>query len=322
MLARIALVTTTFLTLHLTAIAQDAPASSDEPWAAKVGDDVISVREVKRMFDEVFHDKQPKAELLDAAKAQVLEEVVNRRLVVAYGQRTGEGPSDADVTKAIAAFKPAPAGRGKKAQPAKTEANATADSDLRRQVLWRLTWQRFLSRYRTAERRQAYFAAHHAELDGTELTVSHILLRPVDSEAAYEMLTKKSGEIRDEITAGKISFKDAATKYSAGPSREHGGLLGKIGRHGPMDESFSRAAFALKEGEISPPVRSPFGVHLIRCDKIHLGKKQLADVAAEVDAALAKELLEKLSGMERKHTTVQYGTAWPHFKVGTHDVEK
>jgi hypothetical protein len=252
-----------------------------------------------------------------------LEEIVNRRLVVAYGQRTGQGPSEAEVTKAIMAFKPAPiAGHGKKPQPAKSGPDAAADSDFRRQVLWRLTWQRFLSRYRTGERRQAYFAAHHADLDGTELTVSHILLRPADSEAAYEMLTKKAGEIREEIASGKISFTDAATKYSAGPSREHGGLLGKIGRHGPMDESFARAAFALKAGEVSPPVRSPFGVHLIRCDEVHPGSKQLADVAAEVDAALAKELLDKLSGMEREHTEVKYGTAWPHFKPGTHDLEK
>jgi len=41
-----------------------------------------------------------------------------------------------------------------------------------------------------------------------------------------------------------------------------------------MDEAFSRAAFALQTGQISPPVRSPFGVHLIRCEAIKPGTEQ------------------------------------------------
>jgi hypothetical protein len=302
--------------------------ADDEPWAAKVGDDLVSVQEVQRMFNEVFHDKKPPGDLLPAAKAQVLEEIVERRLVVAYGRRSGEGPSDAEVSRAIAALRSSPAsGSGKKPQQPKAElpkATSPEEVEFRRQVLWRLTWQRFLSRYRTPQRRQSYFAAHRAELDGTELTVSHILLRPDPADkspAAIDDLMKKAAEIRGEIEGGKISFPQAAAKYSSGPSREHGGLLGKIGRHGPMDEAFSRAAFTLKAGEISPPVRSPFGVHLIRCDAVQPGSKQLTDVATQIDLALAKELLEKLSEAGRKHTEVKYGHDWPHFKPGTHEVE-
>ena len=48
-------------------------------------------------------------------------------------------------------------------------------------------------------------------------------------------------------------------------------------------------------GEISPPVRSPFGVHLIRCDEVVPGKKKVSDLSGPIDEALAKELLEKLS---------------------------
>ena len=135
-------------------------------------------------------------------------------------------------------------------------------------------------------------------------------------------MEKQAESIRAEITSGKIDFAAAAEKYSAGPSSKQGGRLGKIGRHGPMDESFSRAAFELKAGEISPPVRSPFGVHLIRCDEVLPGTKKLSDLSRQIDDALAKELLQKLSDLERKDTPVKYTTAWPHFKPGTEELAK
>ncbi len=131
---------------------------------------------------------------------------------------------------------------------------------------------------------------------------------------------KQAERIREEIVAGKLTFADAARKYSAGPSRKDGGRLGSIGRHGPMDESFSRAAFALDAGQMSQPVRTSFGVHLIRCDEVKPGGKQLADVRKELEDALSQELLEKLAKVQREYTPVEYTGVLPHFKPGTHEL--
>ena len=187
-----------------------------------------------------------------------------------------------------------------------------------------MVWDRDLAKYCTPERRASWFQNHHAELDGTELVVSHILLRPAAGAAPQEIegLEKRAESIRAEIASGKLDFAAAAEKYSAGPSSKQGGRLGKIGRQGPMDESFSRPAFALKAGEISPPVRSPFGVHLIRCDEVVPGTKKLAELTGPIDEALAKELLEKIAQREREKTEVKYTSAWPHFKAGTRELEK
>jgi parvulin-like peptidyl-prolyl isomerase len=87
-----------------------------------------------------------------------------------------------------------------------------------------------------------------------------------------------------------------------------------------MDEAFSRAAFTLDVGEISDPVVTPFGVHLIRCDAIRPGTKQLADVRKELEDALARELLDRIARLEDRHTPVRFTGKSPHFKPGTREL--
>ena len=185
-----------------------------------------------------------------------------------------------------------------------------------------MVWERYLVRYATDERVQSYFQSHRREFDGTELVVSHILLQPSlgAGPAGVEESMRRAEAIRGEITSGKLSFADAARKHSNGPSKRDGGRLGPIGRHGPMDEAFSRAAFALEPGQVSPAVKTAFGIHLIRCDESKPGTKQLAEVRKEVGDALARELLDKLAAIERNRTAVKYTGALPHFKPGTHEL--
>ena len=292
--------------------------------AATVGDDPVEVAEAQRMFDLVFHNKKKRsADLLAMAQAQVLEEIVNRRLVLAYARRVGEAPGAEELAKAKKELQLRLAAQGRKVSDV-LKAESITPADLDRQVIWRLVWDRYLAKYRTPQRRETWFQNHHRDLDGTELVVSHILLRPAAGAGPKEIedLQKRAESIRAEIASGKLDFAAAAEKYSAGPSSKQGGRLGKIGRHGPMDESFSRAAFELKAGEISPPVLSPFGVHLIRCEEVLPGTKKVADLGGPIDEALAKELLEKVSQLERQQTTVEYTSAWPHFKPGTRELAK
>jgi peptidyl-prolyl cis-trans isomerase C len=61
------------------------------------------------------------------------------------------------------------------------------------------------------------------------------------------------------------SFEELARKFSKCPSSEQGGNLGDLtGRLQLLDESFRDAALLLKDSEISAPVRTRFGWHLIR----------------------------------------------------------
>ena len=87
-----------------------------------------------------------------------------------------------------------------------------------------------------------------------KIRASHIL---VQNQYEAEDLIRK-------LEAGD-DFSELARKFSLCPSRQVGGELGEFGR-GRMVEAFETAAFALTVGQISGPVRTPFGYHLIRRD--------------------------------------------------------
>ncbi len=82
---------------------------------------------------------------------------------------------------------------------------------------------------------------------------------------ASHILVNQEFEIKDieKKLAEGISFEDLARDFSNCPSSEQGGYLGEFGK-GMMVPSFEKAAFALMPGEISAPVRTQFGFHLIK----------------------------------------------------------
>jgi parvulin-like peptidyl-prolyl isomerase len=85
-----------------------------------------------------------------------------------------------------------------------------------------------------------------------KIRVSHILVE------------KQSQALRvlEELRSGK-NFKELARKHSLCPSGKRGGDLGFFGR-GQMVREFERVAFDLKVGELSNPVKTRFGYHIIK----------------------------------------------------------
>jgi peptidyl-prolyl cis-trans isomerase C len=81
---------------------------------------------------------------------------------------------------------------------------------------------------------------------------SHIL---IDTE-------EKAKQILDDLTDG-LSFEDVAKAHSSCPSKQSGGALGQFGK-GQMVKEFEDAVFSMKVGEISPPVKTQFGYHIIK----------------------------------------------------------
>ncbi len=90
----------------------------------------------------------------------------------------------------------------------------------------------------------------------------HLPILPAGSD--FDEALEEMYRLRERILSGE-SFEELAKEYSDDGSAINGGYLGSFGP-GEMTYSFEDAAFALETGEISEPVVTPFGIHLIRLD--------------------------------------------------------
>jgi peptidyl-prolyl cis-trans isomerase D len=125
----------------------------------------------------------------------------------------------------------------------------------------------------------------------------HILFN-IGSDAepkAIEEAQNKALNVLKEAKSGK-DFGDLAKKYSDDPgSRNSGGDLGFFTRD-RMVKPFSDAAFAMKEGEISEPIRSPFGWHIIKVEAIEEAKEPvLVEVADQIRNKLVQDAARTLA---------------------------
>ncbi len=92
----------------------------------------------------------------------------------------------------------------------------------------------------------------------TQVQSLHILV-PTEQEASNIRKEIMTGTNQKEIFN---NFMNAAKKYSKCPSASSGGILGWFGR-GDMVPSFEKAAFELPVGQVSQPVKTAYGWHLI-----------------------------------------------------------
>ncbi|MCY7849536.1 peptidylprolyl isomerase [Bacillus haynesii] len=89
-----------------------------------------------------------------------------------------------------------------------------------------------------------------------KIHLSHILVKE----------KKTAEEVEKKLKKGE-KFEDLAKEYSTDGTAEKGGDLGWVGKDDNMDKDFVKAAFALKTGEVSGPVKSQFGYHIIKKDE-------------------------------------------------------
>jgi peptidyl-prolyl cis-trans isomerase D len=114
----------------------------------------------------------------------------------------------------------------------------------------------------------AYLKAHEKDLTRPGRAVVSIVTIPrtitaEDTAAARE----RAAKLRADIVSGAQKFEDVARAESADTaSASQGGSLGR-GPRGRFVKEFEDAAYALKPGEISQPVKTQFGFHIIKLDE-------------------------------------------------------
>jgi peptidyl-prolyl cis-trans isomerase C len=259
-------------------------------------------------------------EALQTAQAQGLRQLIYRQLLMELLAREKITPTEAQIDEQLQKERERLKARGATLED-RLRQSGMLMSDYKKQIAASLSINTYLERQAGDEVLEEYFKKNARQFDGSELRVSHILLRPTGgSPAELERLRGQASEIKAEIESGKLSFADAAKKYSSGPSRHQGGDLGFIGRRGPMVEEFSRSAFALEPNQVSDPVITPFGVHLITVTEVKQGEKTFADARNEVVQTFMPVLFDTLLTREMEQAKIEFNESFPHFEPGAKEV--
>ncbi|HLL03005.1 MAG TPA: peptidylprolyl isomerase [Myxococcaceae bacterium] len=139
--------------------------------------------------------------------------------------------------------------------------------------------------------------AQYSKLEGEEFEVHarHILVT-VDAKATPEQVEearKKAEAIAAEARRPGMNFEALARARSEGPSKEDGGDLGFF-RRGVMVPAFEQAAFSLKAGEVSNPIRTNFGWHVLKVEERRaIGVTSYEEMRAKLELQLRQQKTEK-----------------------------
>ncbi len=144
---------------------------------------------------------------------------------------------------------------------------------------------------------KTYFQDHPGEFHVPEMRkAAHILLKvPQDANAtAVEAVKKRAEELEKQLKAG-TSFAELAKIFSQDPaSAKNGGELGFF-KKGQMVKPFDETVFSMKEGQISKPVRTRFGFHIIKLEKIKPERdKSIKEVRELIARKIKKKKVEKM----------------------------
>jgi len=208
-------------------VSADQEKVDPEMVLARVGDSEIKIKDV----DAVISTLDPQQQMMFSTqygRAKVLEELINKELFYRY------------------------------AEEEKIEENELFIKDLenvKRSLMTNHALRLLLKDVTvTEEEVKAYYEENKDKfVEPEQVRASHILVESEDM--AIEILA--------ELEGNELTFAEAAKKYSTCPSKEQSGDLGLFSR-GQMVPEFENAAFGLEVGQISEPVKTQYGWHIIK----------------------------------------------------------
>ncbi|WP_308639196.1 peptidylprolyl isomerase [Paenibacillus silvisoli] len=225
-------------------------------------------------------------EMVKLGGQQTLDNLIQDELIKQAADDAGITVTDADVDAEIANIKkhfPSDADF----ESALMQANMTLD-DLKKQTPMQLRIKKLLEPQAkvTEEDIKKYFDENKASFDEPEqVKASHILVATKEEADAIEKQLKEGAD-----------FAALAKEKSTDPgSKDNGGDLGFFGK-GEMDPAFEEAAFKLKKDEISEPIKTQFGYHIIKGVEHKEAKAATLDEKkAEIKDTLISQKIQELS---------------------------
>jgi parvulin-like peptidyl-prolyl isomerase len=264
----------------LALFAQQPPAAEADPVVLTVGNERVT----KSQFEQIiatFNEQQRSQLQAPEARRQLAEQIAELKMMAQEGRMRGLDQS--------------PALRARVALQAE-QALATA------------VYQDMVQQPPDEAVLQRYYEEHKQEWE--EATGRHILIRMEGSrmparegqpELTDEQALAKTQELRAKIVAGGDFAEIAKAESDDRGSGENGGDLGPFAP-GQMVEEFDAAAFSIPVGEVSQPIKTAYGYHLILVES--RGAKAFDEVRPQILQAVTPEIGQAAVEALKAKTTI------------------
>ncbi|MBT3621188.1 MAG: peptidylprolyl isomerase [Flavobacteriales bacterium] len=246
-------------------------AQSVDKIEAVIGDEIILTSEIESQYLQYLSQGNIQS---NEIKCQIIEDLLFQKLMINQARIDSLVVSDeeieAEIDKRLSYFE-SQLGSAKKVEDYFGKSIDKIELELTKVIEDQFLAQRMQAQLTSAikvtpaEVKEVYSLLADAEIPTmpTQVEVAQIVIKSEITTEQKDKIRSKLNSFRDRVYNGE-DFKMLATLYSDDPgSATNGGELGFVNR-GDLVPEFERAAFRLKEGEISEVVESQFGYHIVQ----------------------------------------------------------
>jgi peptidyl-prolyl cis-trans isomerase SurA len=258
-----------FLLLTLTSFSLSA--QSIDKIEAILGDEIILTSEIESQYLQYLSQGHTKS---NEIRCQIVEDLLFQKLLVNQAKLdslvVSNDEVEDEVNKRLSYFE-AQLGSVQKVEDYFGKSKVNIKLELGKVIKDQFMVQKMQTKLTSslkvtpAEVKESYALLSDSEIPNmpTQVEVAQIVIKPEITDEQKDNIREKLNNFRDRVYNGE-DFKMLATLYSDDPgSAIKGGELGFVNR-GDLVPEFERAAFRLKEGEISKVVESQFGYHIVQ----------------------------------------------------------
>jgi peptidyl-prolyl cis-trans isomerase SurA len=273
---------------------------------ATINERAVTQSELLEAFELYRHQmgQQPQEILSErdrmALERRVLEDLIDKSLIEDFAERTGIDATEEEINRAIdEVLARAHISEGELREALKKDDLSYPEyrDQIRDQLIKAKMIQREIrARINITEKQiEEYYLDHPDEFRAEEGVVLRHILFPLSYPPAPEVLDatlKEADRVRQEILDG-MRFEEAAAQYSQDATAGQGGWLGFF-RKGSLSPEMEDGIVDLEEGEVSEPVQTALGVHLLKVEERTTGDiRPLEKVRGGIQEKLYEEAAER-----------------------------
>lgn len=246
------------------------------------------------------------AETMNAIKQEIIDQLITDILLEEFIDKQGLLVTTAEIEREVDKIGNEITGSLKTSPLSLDRVLASIGSNVeefKRGIKHSLALEKYFSSKLDVKTLEKFFGENKNLFNGESIKVSHILLdtRSMKTQEEVSQALEGMKGIKRELDRG-ASFEELAKKHSNCPTALNGGDLGYIQRKGTLARPFLDTAFSLKVGQVSDPVKTEYGYHLIKVtDKKEGFPVKFDEIRAKVRTeALESEVIKLLDRLRKE----------------------